>query len=336
MKKSKYHINQPVIQSFFSFRPSYSLAYAQCINRQSYSHSHFTGGFNKPNLDPSHTTRKKVFTAVSWLVFLSSIKRVYCRATKKNHYFKLSFITLTLSKPQHHTDEFIKNKMLQPFIQWMIRQHNAREYVWKAETQANGNIHFHITTNVFIHWRAIRLKWNLLQSQYGYLNNLLLTDSLNDTNSTDVHAVKNDKSIAYYLSKYITKNIPRCNFIRYTCNTDTDKQAPDGYVYTTDKDGLVWMYRRPVQGRSWSASESLPTKGITIEQGSEAFDQLIEWLKVFTAGSPELLDQCTLYKHKKYSKNQLFSAVSTRVYSEIDYIRNKQCNDITYEIQTLL
>lgn len=335
MKKSKHDFNQPVIQSFYSFRPSYSLAYSQSINRSNHSYSHFNAGFNKPKLDPSAATRKKIYSAVSWLLFLSGIKRVYSRATKKTYYFRLSFITLTLSKPQHHSDDYIKKNMLIPFLQWMKRAHNAQHYVWKAETQSNGNIHFHITTNIFIHWRAIRLKWNLIQSQHGYLSSLLLSDALNDTNSTDVHSVKKDNSIAYYLSKYITKNIPRCNFIRYNCSIDSNKAAPDGYIYTEDKDGLVWMYRRPIDGRNWAASESLSTKGVTIEQGSQAYDDLKEWLKYFTAGSPEYLDQCTLYKHKKYGKQQLYPSLAKRIYGSINFAQCKQSNQLSYEVQTL-
>ena len=56
----------------------------------------------------------------------------------------MKFITLTLSDVQAHTDDSIKEHMLQPFLYWLQRYYNC-SYVWKAETQINGNIHFHIT-----------------------------------------------------------------------------------------------------------------------------------------------------------------------------------------------
>lgn len=128
------------------------------------------------------------------------------KAKKKGFYFKLNFITLTLTKPQQHPDTYIVHHMLIPFLKYLRRSHNVINYIWKAEIQperllkrGERCIHFHITTNKFIHWKKVRNKWNELQLAHGY------REENTDPNSTDIHSVINEKQAVHYMSKYITK-----------------------------------------------------------------------------------------------------------------------------------
>lgn len=121
--------------------------------------------------------------------------------------YKLIFITLTLSATQIHSDAIIKKQLLQPFIRLLRNKWNIQNYLWKAEAQDNGNIHFHITTDRFIHWEEIRNTWNTIQETLtdkegkGYISRSKSTNP----NSTDVHAVYKVKNLASYLCKYISK-----------------------------------------------------------------------------------------------------------------------------------
>lgn len=111
-------------------------------------------------------------------------------------------------------------------------------YVWKAELQKNGNIHFHLTTDIFIHYMLIRREWNNAISKLGYIERYAQTHSQltfdeynyyrsqqgssdieknkkaysyglrtnwRSPNTTDVKSVKNVKSLSAYLAKYLTK-----------------------------------------------------------------------------------------------------------------------------------
>ncbi|GAH42212.1 unnamed protein product, partial [marine sediment metagenome] len=42
-------------------------------------------------------------------------------------------------------------------------------YLWKAEKQKNGRIHFHIITDKFIPWNELRNVWNKHQQTLGYV-----------------------------------------------------------------------------------------------------------------------------------------------------------------------
>jgi hypothetical protein len=145
--------------------------------------------------------------AIYFLMITSPFHRVYCKKEKRHFTFKLNFITLTLSAEQQHDDYYIKNKMLDVFLKWMKRK-GANNYVWRAETQANGRIHFHITTNCYIHWRSIRDKWNSIQQVHSYLNTYFDTFHSLDPNSTDVKAVKNEGKAIRYIAKYMGKVAP--------------------------------------------------------------------------------------------------------------------------------
>ncbi len=189
---------------------------------------------------------------------------MYSRAEQKHFTFLLSFITLTLSSKQVHSDEEIKKFMLRPFLKWLERNGCAM-YVWKAETQANGNIHFHVTVNNFIHWKSIRAKWNKLQAAHGYHKVFTNGRAEIGLNSTDVHSVKNARQTAAYMAKYMSKN---------------DKT------------------RRAITGKVWGCSNSLCniTCGLD-EHGGKQMDELVEWIE----GNGELLlsdEYMRVYTHE--------------------------------------
>jgi hypothetical protein len=190
-----------VFVEYCSIKPQSASFYSRCLNP--------TGGSNGPKL----TTRKKskvykqrrlLTDALDYLFITSKLQYVYCKIQHKTFPFKINFITLTLSSVQVHCDKFIKEKLLEPFLRWLLKK-GATGYVWKAEVQVNGNIHFHITTNIYIHYSEIRNKWNGLQYNTGYLKPFFDKFGHFDPNSTDVKSVKNVSKAFDYICKYITK-----------------------------------------------------------------------------------------------------------------------------------
>jgi hypothetical protein len=75
-------------------------------------------------------------------------------------------------------------------------------YVYRIETQENGNIHYHLVTNTFIHYHDLRVYWNRYVNELGYVDR----STSNDPNSTDVHKVADIKDMAAYCAKYLSKN----------------------------------------------------------------------------------------------------------------------------------
>ena len=142
--------------------------------------------------------------AVNWMLLFADKKRVFSKKDNKSFYFRLAFITLTLPSAQQHSDDVIKEKCLQPFLLWLSRYYNSL-YVWKAESQLNGNIHFHITIDTYVPWKSIRAKWNKLTAKLNYCK--VFQDGTNDKGdaATQVKAVLSEKKCANDIGGYMSK-----------------------------------------------------------------------------------------------------------------------------------
>jgi len=149
------------------------------------------------------------------------------------------FVTLTLPCTQNHEDAEIKKRALKPFLQQLERKHNVRNWLWVAEPQKNGNIHFHIIVDRFIEWQKVRKLWNGYMNDLGYIQDYRdaqeyhhrngfnfrkeLRDkwsygeqveayikgkktNWSDPNTTDVHKIRHVKNLPAYITKYICKS----------------------------------------------------------------------------------------------------------------------------------
>lgn len=118
----------------------------------------------------------------------------------------IKFVTLTLSSAQFHSDTFIRRNMLNVFLLELKRKHNVKSFIYCSEAQKNGNIHFHILINQYIHWKKIREIWNKIQENNGYIESFEKKFGHKNPNSIDIHKLKKVNSLAAYLTKYFTKD----------------------------------------------------------------------------------------------------------------------------------
>jgi hypothetical protein len=149
--------------------------------------------------------RKRLEKAINWLLYLAKPKKVTDSTTGKKFIFKVNFITLTLPATQTHTDQQISATCLKNFLDVCRAQCGLNNYVWRAEAQANGNIHFHLITDVYIHHTDIRRWWNQSVELLGYIQEFQKKFHHTNPNSIDVHSVKHINRLSSYLSKYMSK-----------------------------------------------------------------------------------------------------------------------------------
>lgn len=278
-----------------SIRPTYSVAFLVRADGLPPSRNGFRlKSSNKADGVISHKAKAKLNIAMQWLLLFSHKKRVYQKSTKTSYTFLINFITLTLSEKQKHSDEFIKRHMLYPFLRWMERSHKAGLYIWKAEAQKNGNIHFHITANTFIHWKSIRRKWNEIQSKHGYLKKWTEGNVRGDPNSTDVHAVIKTDQIAKYMVKYMVKNDPT---------------------------------RRKIDGALWRCSRELSNISICIDEHDAEF--LTSSTTIEKQSEIKKLDHATLMLHRPLNKLTLTPLIRERLSEKYKRI-HKAINTQTY------
>lgn len=225
--------NKPVRKNQFEDEASQEIVYGHLLK------SRRTAGGNV-----SAIARRKMSKAIEYLLFLSNPKSATSQLTGRLFNFRIAFITLTLPSKQKHSDNEIKQKLLNSFLIELKLHYRVKNYVWRAEKQLNGNIHFHIIVDKFVPWSELRDRWNRIVNKLGYVDNYrnemkkyhkngfkvreqLLkrwsyksqinaykVGKLNDwnsPNSTDVHSIKKIRNIQNYVTKYLTKNEDQVN-----------------------------------------------------------------------------------------------------------------------------
>ena len=209
----------------------------------------------------SAKSANRLRNAINTLVYTATYKTVWVK--KKNYYFryKVNFITLTLPSRQIHTDEEIVRTCLSPFLEAWSKRRPGLLYVWKAEVQDNGNIHFHITANAFYHYKKLRSTWNRYVEKLGYVTR----SGIQDPNSTDVHSVQQIRNIAAYLVSYATKKDNYTRVLKryhrrfakqHACREQTACEIPKNYFV---------HIKRKVTCRIWSCSALLKKTSVTLD-----------------------------------------------------------------------
>ena len=178
------------------------------------------------------------------------------RSGSKFFKYKVGFLTLTLPSTQGTiTDDEIKSKCLNHFLTDCRRYLGLKSYVWKAEVQENGNIHFHITTDTFLPIEHTRKFWNKAINKFGFVDQYRINmknfhkegftvredllefwsieqqekaydygkkTNWSNPNTIDIHSVKNIRNMAGYL-------------IDYMCKKEENKREIQGKIYGCSK-----------------------------------------------------------------------------------------------------
>lgn len=233
----------------------------------------------------SVNAKRKITKALDYLIATAYEKKVYDQLSGKNVTFKVAFVTLTLPSRQVHSDIEIIEKCLNSLLIEIKKYYNVSNYVWRAEKQKNGNVHFHLIIDKFISWSELRDRWNRIINKLGYVDryrNFLKewhssgfkvrkdllknwdeqaqrlaytkgkTNDFNNPNSTDIHSTKKIRNITKYLTKYLTKN-------------ETHENQP-----TTDKSEFA-----KCTGRIWGCNRELSNiTGYQSEIDNETSEEL--------------------------------------------------------------
>lgn len=117
----------------------------------------------------------------------------------------LTFCTTTLSAKQLHNDNTIKRVILNTFIINVQKQCKVKHYFWRAETQKNGNIHFHFILDRYIPSKKIQYYWNLAQENLDYVSRFQQVFGHRQPPSTHIVKCQSLRQAASYISKYLSK-----------------------------------------------------------------------------------------------------------------------------------
>ena len=280
-----------------SIKSNYIAVYTPVTNNRHQERINFTEKSmpksNNKKRELTKRSRSKLQERINWLYILSECKTVQNNKTGNSFNFKLNFITLTLPTAQMHFDSTITSKCLNSFLTTMRQYHGLVNYIWRAECQSNGNIHYHIVTDSYLHHYVIRNVWNRCLRKLGYIDRYQLkfkgmsfeqyckvrgltdandlpaykkaweygnTSNWLSPNTTDVHSLVKVRNVAAYISKYMTK-------------TKRKKSEDEGYETS----------ERRISGRTWGNSRELSKiRGVQMERSTNTdslLDRAIKYLK---------------------------------------------------------
>lgn len=237
----------------------------------------------------SANARRRLKKSSQNLIYLSKKRTIKIDGSVRCSNFRAAFITLKLPSKQMHSHSEIIKSCLNQFLVQMRKYYGIKNYVWKAELQRNGNIHFHLLVDRYIHYMAVRKYWNQSIEKLGYVSTYrncrekmdfneynkwrILEGSVDKKinrkaydygvetewkkpNTTDVKFVNNDKKAAHYISKYLSKN-----------------------ESNEDETGIIADSREELTGRLWYCSQSLSRlKNFTIKFRTE-ISKMFKYLK---------------------------------------------------------
>lgn len=227
-------------------------------------------------------SRRRLSRVLQLLLEITEPKWIINPVTKKRFKFRLAFQTLTLSAPQEFlSDSNIKKMLLEPYLR-VMRKKGMRNYVWKAERQQNGNIHFHIITDTFVSHTVIRNEWNNIQGRRGFIEKFKAKWGHDNPNSTDVKSVSSERETLAYLLKYMMKN---------------DKEAKQLTLTPVE------LKKRA--GKVWDCSKNLKIKNETANFLDEQFYAHLE--RLFDYGDVRKLEEdfYKLYFFDAANRNKL-------------------------------
>jgi hypothetical protein len=151
--------------------------------------------------------KKRLTKAINLMVQGTRLRWISNPVNQRSQLHRLSFITLTVNNHGALLDGKTAYKLLLAgFLSWLRKTKGVTTYIWKAEIQKNGQIHYHITLPDFLHYKEIRDKWNDLQRKAGLLEQYHADHGHYNPNSTDIHSVRKMQDIASYLVKEIAKS----------------------------------------------------------------------------------------------------------------------------------
>lgn len=192
----------------------------------------------KSSYQLSNNSKRQLMRSVNNLAFLSQPRNIVSKKGKVYKNFRIGFITLTLPSRQIHSDTIIKKKCLDHLFQELRTFYSVKNYVWKAELQRNGNIHFHIFLDKYVDYNAVKRRWNRIVNKLGYvdrysskMSELSLLEyarlrgkkveeikevyakgcknKWKSPNSVDCKIAKSSKEIGAYMAKYLLKDVTK-------------------------------------------------------------------------------------------------------------------------------
>lgn len=142
----------------------------------------------------------RYWQAVGWLWMRSSSEVIDLGKGRKLKH-RQGFLTLTLPGVATEDHKAVKAKVLDPFFTYCRNVLGLRDYVWTAELQERGEIHFHAIVNQFLPKDKIRAAWLSACDRSGIVS----SSGGGSRPATEIEECKDWNGSRIYAGKYLSK-----------------------------------------------------------------------------------------------------------------------------------
>ena len=113
-----------------------------------------------------------------------------------------------------------------------LRKSNSKfSYIWVAERQKNGTLHFHMLTNTFFNIRIINYMYaKAIDNQIKKDKNIDINYDYKKYNGVDVRRVASIDSLQKYMTKYVTKNNETFDGLCWNCDSSVSALVTHVYL----------------------------------------------------------------------------------------------------------
>lgn len=242
-------------------------------------------------------SQKRLTRAIENLIQIAQPKQFEYNG--REYWFKVNFVTLTLySFARRVPGKEAHQNCLEPLLRW-LRGKGMTAYVWKAELQSKREdchqLHYHLTTDVYIDCLELRAKWNELQKKAGYLDYYFEKFGHWNPNSTDVHATHNKKNLVGYLKKKIvTYARKREDKIKY-------QQLRNQYLVKAEM-AKADQNAETIEGKVWDCSQNVKVSYFEIQGYGDITNRLAIACAVGELEKKEF-ERCTVYELTKTNRD---------------------------------
>lgn len=219
-------------------------------------------------MNMSNSAKRLMRDSINSIFMLSTPRTIYRKNRNPIYNYRMSFITLTLPSLQSETDVEVK-EYLNLFLTDLRRVYNIQNYVWRAELQENGNLHFHLVIDKYVDYNILLNYWlkalrhsphvKSYQQKFSEMSfkdyKILRLKKIKKEFRTSPEVLKNI-SAAYLKGKRNNWLKPNCVDVRNVHNMRTISSYLSKYL-SKDSDVKIDLERIEHFGKMWGRSTSL-------------------------------------------------------------------------------
>lgn len=309
----------------------------------------------------SAKAKKRLADSVDWINELTSWKKM--NVDGQTVKYKMTFMTLTLPSPQfndtiselagelmnkdirnmvhsgkgimNYIDDVIKKYCLNQFLTELRQQYGMKLYIWRAEAQKNGNIHFHIITDIGIHYQVIRRIWNRILDKFGYVEGFR-AEHINltlDQYRAKYPVLKKIKGKYESIEDYNSRTL---NAYTQGCQTDwSHPNSTDIHSVRRVRDLRKYVTKylckevnnitdRLIYGRLWFISQALSEARNMTDMIYNSLDEEIEMLSNSAGDRSFRTEHCFILQLNMSEIRKLGGLLIPAIFEEkVNYLKNK-------------